>query len=75
VQDDDLKRELSRPSGELDYRGDIQVLDYRGLWKRNDPAYQIQGDWHPTPLAHKTIAEKLVTDLLVGLRKAAWWMG
>ncbi len=50
-----LGREFSDPS--------VGVLDYSGLWASNDTRYLIDGDWHPTPLAHHTLAEKLVEDI------------
>ena len=42
----------------------VTVLDYRGLWSGDDPDYYIPLDWHPTPLAHRTLAQRLVEDIL-----------
>jgi len=42
----------------------IRYLDYRHLFFNNDPRFRLpEGDDHPSALAHKTIAEKLVEDL------------
>jgi hypothetical protein len=50
-----LKREFADPN--------VRVLDYAGLWASDDTHYLIEGDWHPTPLAHRTLAGKLVDDV------------
>lgn len=42
---------------------DVQVLDYVGLYDRNDGDYMIENDWHPTRLAYRTIAAALVRDV------------
>ena len=42
---------------------DVQVLNYVGLYDRQDKAFMIDKDWHPTPLAYRTIAGALVRDL------------
>lgn len=41
----------------------VEVLDYTGLWSPDDTRYAIEGDWHPTPLAHRTLADKLAADI------------
>jgi hypothetical protein len=45
----------------------VQVLDYLGLYDRRDEDYMIANDWHPTPLAYRTIAAALVRDLGLGM--------
>ena len=42
---------------------DVQVIDYVGLYDRNDGDYMIENDWHPTPLANRTIAAAFVRDV------------
>jgi hypothetical protein len=44
----------------------VQVLDYLGLYDRKDEDFMIANDWHPTPLAYRTIAAALVRDLGLG---------
>src|SRR5207247_10519983 len=29
--------------------GEVQVLDFTGLWAAGDARYMIVGDWHPAP--------------------------
>src|SRR5207244_921169 len=43
------------------------VLDFTGLWASGDTRYMIEGDWHPTPLAHGTLAGKL-SEAILGRR-------
>jgi hypothetical protein len=49
----------------LDRHG-VEFLDYSALFDHADPAYAIVNDWHPTPRAHRRLAEQLVTDLGLG---------
>lgn len=51
--------ELGRALG----RQGVEILDYRALFDAADPEYAIPNDWHPTPQAHRLLAEQLVTDL------------
>ncbi len=45
---------------------EVQVLNYVGLYGRQDKDFMIDKDWHPTPLAYRTIATALVSDLGLG---------
>jgi hypothetical protein len=47
-------------------RHGVEFLDYSALFDAADPAYAIPNDWHPSPRAHRRLAEQLVRDL--GLR-------
>jgi hypothetical protein len=47
-------------------RHGVESLDYSGLFDAADPAYAIPNDWHPTPQAHRRLAEQLVKDLGLG---------
>ena len=49
---------------------DVQVLNYVGLYDRQDPDFMIDKDWHPTPLAYRTIATALVRDLGLGAEES-----
>ena len=49
----------------LDRHG-VEFLDYSALFDAADPAYFIPEDWHPSPRAHRRLAEQLVTDLGLG---------
>jgi hypothetical protein len=49
----------------LDRHG-VEFLDYSALFDAADPAYALPNDWHPTPQAHRRLAEQLVTDLGLG---------
>jgi hypothetical protein len=49
----------------LDRHG-VEFLDYSAVLDAADPAYAIPGDWHPSPRAHRRLAEQLVTDLGLG---------
>jgi hypothetical protein len=49
----------------LDRHG-VEFLDYSALFNAADPAYALPNDWHPTPQAHRRLAEQLVTDLGLG---------
>lgn len=42
---------------------DVRVLDYVGLYDREDARYFFPRDYHPTPLAYKTIAARLIEDI------------
>jgi hypothetical protein len=44
-------------------RLDVEFLDYSSLLDYDDPRYFIAEDWHPSPLTHRTLAERLVEDL------------
>jgi len=46
----------------------VEFLDYTTLFDAADPAYAILKDCHPTPRAHRRVAEQLVTDLGLGGR-------
>jgi hypothetical protein len=48
----------------------IEVLNYVGLYDRNDKDFMIDKDWHPTPLAYQTIAGALVRDLGLGAEES-----
>jgi len=37
---------------------EVRILDYVGLYGANDEEYMIPGDWHPTPLAYRTIGPR-----------------
>ncbi len=49
----------------IDYLNEtgIRYLDYTHLFFNNDPRFCLAEDGHPSALAYKTIAEKLVEDL------------
>jgi hypothetical protein len=47
-------------------RHGVEFLDYSALFDAADPAYTIPNDWHPSPLAHRRLAERLVMDLGLG---------
>jgi hypothetical protein len=47
-------------------RHGVEFLDYSALFDAADPVYAIPNDWHPSPRAHRRLAEQLVRDL--GLR-------
>lgn len=47
-------------------RHGVDFLDYSALFDAADPAYAIPNDWHPSPRAHRRLAERLVTDLGLG---------
>lgn len=53
-----LKRALGRHG--------IEFLDYSVLFDHAAPEYAIPNDWHPTPRAHRRLAEQLVKDLGLG---------
>jgi hypothetical protein len=44
-------------------RLDVEFLDYSGLLDYGDPRYFIAEDWHPSPLTHRILAERIVEDL------------
>jgi hypothetical protein len=54
------------PLGRALDRHGIEFLDYSALFDAADPAYAIPNDWHPSPRAHRRLAEQLVTDLGLG---------
>ena len=43
----------------------ITCLDYSDLFTLEQPEHWIQGAWHPSALAYRTVAERLVDDLLL----------
>ena len=45
-------------------RGNVTALGYVGLWEREDPRYFFMHDWHPTPQAHRLLADKMIEDIL-----------
>jgi hypothetical protein len=47
-------------------RSVVQVLDYEGLWGRADTEFVIEGDWHPTPRAHETLAARIADHMATG---------
>ena len=47
-------------------RHGVEFLDYSALFDAADPAYAIPNDCHPTPRAHRRLAEQLVMDLGLG---------
>ena len=41
----------------------VTLLDYSKLIDWPDPEYRIEGDLHPTPLAHQRVAQQLAKDV------------